>query len=186
MESRCIVAKLKHWRGVSAVFAAIAASTLVFGVAHAQGPNPGLASIAKASGFTACQKEIELVDRNLFSNADYSVRAFSAEKNPSTRPWSAIIDARRMAGGALTRSTTHVTIAPAAAGTACSVSYEQTQYHDLRCEAVQQQMAPNAKTAPGTSFGALTFDLHRNMTLTVIPVGAAQCVSVLKEVSFGG
>lgn len=176
--------KLKHWCGSWAIFASIASPVLGFGVAYAQSPPPGLSAIARGSGFTACQKEIDLVDRNLFSNADYTVRVFAAEKNSNARPWSAVIDARHVAGGALTRSLTHVTVTPGSGGASCSVSYEQTKYHDLRCEAVQQQMAPNAKAAPGTSFGALTLDLHRNMTLTVIPVGNAQCVSVLKEVSY--
>lgn len=176
--------KLKHWSAVWAVLASIAAPVLGFGNANAQTPPAGLSAIARGSGFTACQKEIDLIDRNLFSNADYSARVFAAEKNTNSRPWSATVDARRMVNGTLTRSFTHVTVTPVASGSACSVAYEQTQYHDLRCEAVQQQMAPNAKPAPGASFGALTFDLHRNMTLTVIPVGNAQCVSVLKEVSY--
>lgn len=180
------IQKLKHWSGVWAIFASVGAPMLGFGIAHAQTPSPGLTAIARSSGFTACQKEIDLVDRNLFSKADYTARAFAAEKNANARPWSAVVDARRMAGGALTRSFTHVTVTPGSGSASCGVSYEQTQYHDLRCETVQQQMAPNAKPAPGTSFGALTFDLHRNMTLTVIPVGNAQCVSVLKEVSYGG
>jgi len=30
----------------------------------------------------------------------------------------------------------------------------------------------------------VTLDLLRNMTLTLIPVGAGQCVTVLKEVAY--
>ncbi|MBL8519100.1 MAG: hypothetical protein JNK75_00380 [Betaproteobacteria bacterium] len=160
---------------------------LEFGPAFAQavpGTQTSLLSIARGSGFAACQREIERIDRNLFSNADYSVRVFAAERNTPSHPWSALVDARRMSGGVLARSLTHVTVTPAAKGLSCGVSYEQTQYHALRCDLVQRQMAPNAQPTPGTSYGALTFDLHRNMSLTVIPVGDAQCVSVLKEVSY--
>lgn len=181
-----LIGKPKHRRAIWAISASIAAPVLGFVNANAQTPPASLSAIARGSGFTVCQKEIDLVDRNLFSNSDYTVRAFVAEKNANARPWSAIIDARRVTGGVLTRSLTHVTVTPAVGvgSASCSVSYEQTQYHDLRCELVQQQMAPNAKPASGTSFGALTLDLHRNMTLTVIPAGSAQCISVLKEVLY--
>jgi hypothetical protein len=183
---RRAIEKHEHWRGVSRFFALIAAPVLVFGLATAAGAAPdGIAARARANGFSACQKELENLERNLFNNSDYSARVFFAEKVPSTQPFSAMVDARRAAsGGGYTRTLTHLTVMPDAKRQACSISYEQTQYHDMRCDRVQMQMAPKAMPAPTTSLGAVMLELHRNMTLTLIPVGTEQCVTVLKEVSY--
>lgn len=164
----------------------IACGTLLSCIAcAASAADPSLLSIARANGFSVCKKELSALERNLFGASDFSVRFFTAEKAPSARPFSAIVDARRAApGGGFSRTLTHLAVTPAGKNEACSVSYEQTQYHDRKCDDVQAQMAPKASPAGGVSLGAVTLDLHRNMTLTLIPVGAAQCVTVLKEVSY--
>lgn len=158
---------------------------LLCAASAAAAADPSLLSIARANGFSVCEKELVTVERNLFAASDFSVRYFTAEQAPSTRPFTAIVDARRAApGGGFTRTLTHLAVTPAGKNESCSVSYEQTQYHDRKCNDVQTQMAPKASPAGGVSLGAVTLDLHRNMTLTLIPVGAAQCVTVLKEVSY--
>ena len=178
--------RYKHATRFAGALALARWTALLLGFAYsASAAEPGLLSIARASGFAACEKELGTLDRNLFGKSDFSVRAFTAEKTPSARPFSAIVDSRRAApGGGYVRTLTHLSVAPAGRGESCAVSYEQTQYHELRCNDVQAQMAPKATPAAATSLGAVTLDLHRNMSLTLIPVGAAQCVTVLKEVSY--
>lgn len=171
---------------VGCVTSKIACLTLLWGIAcTASAADPSLLSIARANGFSVCGKEISSLERNLFGASDFSVRFFTAEKTPSARPFTAIVDARRATPvGGFNRTLTHLAVTPAGKNESCSVSYEQTQYHERNCNDVQAQMAPKASPAGGVSLGAVTLDLHRNMTLTLIPVGAAQCVTVLKEVSY--
>lgn len=178
--------KLKHWCAFWQIFAPLTAPVLGFAIASgAEAATPGLVNIARANQFLACAAELERLDRNLFAKAETAIRPFAAEKNASAKPFSAVIDARKtLPNGSATRTLTHLTVTPSGKNEACAISYEQTQYHDERCDAVQTQLAPQAKPAALTSLGAVTLDLHRNMTLTLIPVGAAQCVTVLKEVSY--
>ena len=146
---------------------------------------PSLIAFANQQGYLACSRELDELDKNLFANSEYSLRPFVADKEPGKFPFSAIVDARRATGGGgYTRTLTHLTVLPSANSKSCTAMYEQTQYHDVRCDAVHRQMAPNATESPGVALGAITLDLHRNMTLTLIPVGQSQCVSVLKEVSY--
>ena len=156
-------------------------------------PNPaatpvrtGLAAFANGLGFTACSTEINLLDQNLLRDSEYSTRAFLAETKPNSRPFSAVIDSRKPnAKGGVSRALTNIVVTPTEKeGERCTVQYEQTLFHDLNCDLVRQQMAPNAMPIKGTSFGALILDVSRNMTLTIIPVAAAQCITVLKEVAF--
>ena len=146
----------------------------------------GLAAFAKGLGFTVCTTEINLLDQNLLRDSEYSSRAFLAETKPNSRPFSAVIDSRKPnAKGGVSRALTNIVVTPTEKeGERCTVQYEQTLFHDLNCDLVRQQMAPNAMPIKGTSFGALILDVSRNMTLTIIPVAAAQCITVLKEVAF--
>lgn len=147
--------------------------------------SPGLAAFARTHGFDACATELAALDANLFANAEYSLRAFVAASQPNTRPFSLQVDSRKAMGGGFARAFTNIVVTPPPAGAkSCAVMYEQTLYHDQRCDLVQPRMAPNATPSAATAFGAVSFELHRNMTLNLIPVGTGQCVSVLKEVSF--
>lgn len=144
----------------------------------------GLAAFARQQGFSTCTAELDELERKLFAGSEFTLRPFLAEKDPSRRPFSAMVDSRREVGGRYQRALTHVAAAPLSGSSGCTVSYEQTQYHEARCDEVLKQMAPTAQPSPAPAQGALTVDLHRNMSLTLMPVGKAQCVSVLKEVSY--
>ena len=146
----------------------------------------GLVAFAKSRGFSACANELEMLDQNLFLESDYSLRAFLAEGNVNSRPFSAIVDSRKISPhGAYVRALTNIVVTPADAKSGrCTSMYEQTMYHDQHCDTVRAQMAAGAKETGATSFGSVTFDLLRDMTLTVIPVGAAQCITVVKEVAY--
>lgn len=146
----------------------------------------GLAAFAKSHGFSGCANELETLDKNLFLESDYSMRAFLAESNVNSRPFSALIDSRKLsAQGTYLRALTNVVVTPGEAKAArCTTMYEQTLYHDQHCDTVRAQMAASAKETGVTSFGSVTLDLLRNMTLTVIPVGSGQCVTVVKEVAY--
>ncbi|MCY7388439.1 MAG: hypothetical protein LH481_10305 [Burkholderiales bacterium] len=146
----------------------------------------GLAAFAKSRGFSVCSRELDALDQNLFLDSDYSLRAFLAETNVNTRPFSALIDSRKTTPqGNYVRALTNIVITPAdtKAGK-CTVMYEQTLYHDQHCDTVRLQMAAFAPESGTNSYGAITFDLLRNMTLTIIPVGSGQCVTVVKEVAY--
>ncbi len=146
----------------------------------------GLVAFAKSRGFSVCASELEALDQNLFRDSDYSLRAFLAETNVNTKPFSALIDSRKAnPQGGYARALTNIVITPGGGkGSRCTVMYEQTLYHDQHCDTVRLQMAAFAPESGPTSFGSITFDLLRNMTLTIIPVGSAQCVTVVKEVAY--
>ncbi|MEO8385303.1 MAG: hypothetical protein ABI583_08680 [Betaproteobacteria bacterium] len=146
----------------------------------------GLVAFAKSRGFSVCASELETLDRNLFLESDYSLRAFLAENNVNSRPFSALIDSRKVSPqGTYLRALTNIVVIPGDAKTGrCTSMYEQTLYHDQHCDTVRAQMAAGAKETGAKTFGSVTFDLLRNMTLTVIPVGAGQCVTVIKEVAY--
>lgn len=146
----------------------------------------GLVAFAKSRGFNVCAQELEALDQNLLLDSDYSLRAFLAEANVNARPFTALVDSRKASPqGGYARALTNIMIAPApATGGRCTVMYEQTRYHDQHCDVVRAQMASSAPESGGTSFGSITFDVLRNMTLTIIPVGSAQCISVVKEVAY--
>lgn len=146
----------------------------------------GLVAFAKSRGFDVCTSELESLDQNLFRDSDYSLRAFLPDNNVNTRPFSALIDSRKInPQGNFVRALTNIVVSPSDAKTGrCTVMYEQTLYHDQHCDKVRTQMAEFAPETGTTSFGSVTFDLLRNMTLTIIPVGSGQCVSVVKEVAY--
>ncbi len=146
----------------------------------------GLAAFAKGSGYLACAAELASLDQNLFRDTEYTIRAFFAERDAGKRPFSALVDSRKIdAQGRVARAFTNIVVSPHdVKPTRCSVMYEQTLYHDQHCESVRLQMAEFAPQIGGKSFGAITYDVAPNMTLTTIPVGAAQCVTVMKEVAF--
>ena len=62
--------------------------------------------------------------------------------------------------------------------------YEQTVYHGATCELVLSQMAPNGKQSSSPSLGSVLIEIADNLTLTLIPVGTAQCITVVKEAAF--
>lgn len=147
-------------------------------------PRTSLAAFARQQGFSSCANELAELEKNLFSGSEFTLRPFVAERDPSRRPFAAMVDSRREIGGRFQRALTHVTVAPAAGNAGCTVSYEQTQFHESRCDEVLQQMAPTARVSPAPAQGTITVDLHRNLSLSLMPVGKAQCVSVLTEVSY--
>jgi hypothetical protein len=148
--------------------------------------NPGLAAFAKSRGFGVCAAELETLDRNLFRESDYSLRAFIAENNINSRPFSALIDSRKAGTqGGYVRALTNIVVSPVdSKNSRCTVMYEQTVYHDQHCDAVRTQMAPTSRETGVPVYGAVTLELLRNMTLTIIPVGSGQCISVVKEVAY--
>jgi len=146
----------------------------------------GLAAFAKSRGFSACASELDTLDQNLLRDSEYSLRVFLAESDTNSRPLSAVIDSRKAdQRGGYTRALTNIVVTPGDIKIGrCTTMYEQTLFHDQHCDLVKMQMAPGAKEAGATSFGSITYDLLRNMTLTIIPVGRSQCVTVLKEVAY--
>lgn len=143
----------------------------------------GFAALAGAQGIKACLGSIAAVETALLKGSEYSFRAFVDPRDPNAAPFSVIVDARR--AGTLDRVLINIVASPV--GTPlnrCVLMYEQTRYHDLRCEAVMAQMAPKAGPPVGNSYGAVTVDVEKNLTLTLVPVGTGQCMSVVKEVAF--
>jgi hypothetical protein len=167
------------------ISATLSGVLLVAAQASTPSTNVGtLSQFARSQGIAVCVPALQTLEKNLFDGSEYSIRPFVAEKNPSRHALSALVDSRRFVAGEPQRSLTHVTLAPASDGKGCALMYEQTRHHMLRCESVLAQMAPLAKEQSGIALGSFTVDLHRNMTLTVLPIGTAQCVSIVKEVSY--
>jgi hypothetical protein len=157
--------------------------------ALAQAPVPapaapkGLAVVARSLGVRACLASIESAEKALLAGREYSVRAFADPKEPDAAIFSAIVDSRKV--GTNERLLVNLTVSPVGfPPKRCVVTFEQTQYHEQRCEAVLAQMAPQAAPAPGAAIGALTVDVSRNLAITVVPVGAGHCVSVIKEAAY--
>ncbi len=146
------------------------------------GSNAGIAALAAGQGVKACLGPLQALEAAVLAGREYSFRAFVDPRDPNAAPFTAIVDSRKV--GNLDRVLINLVATPVGVpATRCVLMYEQTRYHDTRCEAVLAQMAPKA-TQSLPSFGAVTVDVEKNLTVTVIPVGTGQCVSVVKEVAF--
>ena len=150
-----------------------------------------ISTFARSKGFTRCAAELEGAVNNLLRNAEYSFRAFYDEKNSGSGPFSVLVDSRKFK--TLERAMINITVSPiapppitsaASASTRCSVMYEQTVYHNQRCERVQAEMASQAVPTAFNTIGAVTLEVGKNLTLTLIPVGNAQCITIIKEAAF--
>jgi|GEM_PF-3587424 len=153
-----------------------------------------ISTFARSKGFTRCAAELEGAVNNLLRNAEYSFRAFYDEKNSGSGPFSVLVDSRKFK--TLERAMINITVSPIApapitsaasavsASTRCSVMYEQTVYHNQRCERVQAEMASQAVPTAFNTIGAVTLEVGKNLTLTLIPVGNAQCITIIKEAAF--
>lgn len=150
----------------------------------AQPPNMGrLAAYAQAQGIRTCLAGLQAAETTLLSGRDYAFRAFVDPRDANAAPFTAVLDTRMK--GSLERVLVNIVATPSGAPPGrCTVIYEQTRHHVERCDAVLAQLAPKAPAASGPSFGAVTVDVERNLTVTVIPAGTAQCVSVVKEVAW--
>ncbi len=156
-----------------------------------------ISTFARSKGFTRCAAELEGAVNNLLRNAEYSFRAFYDEKNSGSGPFSVLVDSRKFK--TLERAMINITVSPIApapitsaalavsivsASTRCSVMYEQTVFHNQRCERVQAEMASQAVPTAFNTIGAVTLEVGKNLTLTLIPVGNAQCITIIKEAAF--
>lgn len=150
-----------------------------------------ISTFARSKGFTKCAAELEGAVNNLLRNAEYSFRAFYDEKNSGSGPFSVLVDSRKFK--TLERAMINITVSPiapapinsaASASTRCSVMYEQTVYHNQRCERVQAEMASQAVPTAFNTIGAVMLEVGKNLTLTLIPVGNAQCITIIKEAAF--
>lgn len=150
----------------------------------AEAPNAGrLAEFARAQGVRSCLPNLQAAESTLLAGRDYAFRAFVDPRDANAAPFTAVLDTR--VKGSLERVLVNIVATPSGAPPGrCSVIYEQTRYHAERCEAVLARLAPRAQPAAGPSYGAVTVDVERNLTVTVMPAGAAQCVSVVKEVAW--
>lgn len=162
--------------------AALCGAAAVQAQQPAAGPSTGIAALAAGQGVKACLGPLQAVEAALLGGREYSFRAFVDPRDPNAGPFTAIVDARKV--GTLDRVLINLVATPVGTpATRCVLMYEQTRYHDQRCEAVLAQMAPKA-TASLPSFGAVTVDVEKNLTVTLIPVGSGQCVTVVKEVAY--
>lgn len=164
----------------------VSASVLCAGAVSAQRPPAppdgtlAITAAARQRGVETCLAKLEAMERNLFSSSEYTFRGFLDEREPNARPFTAIVDSRRK--NSHDRALTNITVAPNA--TACTVMYEQTVYHGRHCDAVRKEMAPQASPATTKAIGAVIYDVAKNLSLTIIPVGDGQCVTVIKEIAY--
>ena len=152
-----------------------------------------MTKFARERGFVRCAGALELAERNLLGASEYAFRAYplTAPTVPrATAPkestmFTAIVDARkRNPNDAAPRATFNITVLVSQQVlNACTTIYEQTIYHAATCDAVVAQMAPNGKQSSSPSYGSVLVDVSDNLSLTLIPVGAAQCITVVKEVA---
>lgn len=150
-----------------------------------------ITKFAKERGFVKCAGALEVAERNLLGSSDYAFRAYPQtvqRTSPSKEStvFTAIVDSRkRNPNDAAPRATLNLTVlASQQVANACTTIYEQTTYHAATCDAVVAQMAPNGRQSANPSFGAVLIEISDNLTLTVIPVGTAQCITIIKEAAF--
>ncbi|MBI3714896.1 MAG: hypothetical protein HY255_02750 [Betaproteobacteria bacterium] len=152
-----------------------------------------IAKYARAHGFNKCAPAVELAERNLLRDSEYTFRAYNSNPvNGEAALFTAIVDSRKIdrsnAAASPMRATLNLTISAsqraANAPVACSTMYEQTMYHNATCQAVVTQMAPNGRPSTSPSLGAVLVEVSDTLSLTLIPVGTAQCVTIIKETAF--
>jgi hypothetical protein len=158
---------------------------------------PPMAKFAREQGFLRCAGALESAERNLLGASDYTFRAYPpklssapsssrATNAKETNVFTAIVDARkRNLNEPAPRATLNITVLVSPqVPNACTTMYEQTTYHNATCDAVVAQMAPNGRPSTNTSLGSVLVEVSDNLTLTLIPVGTAQCITVIKEAAF--
>jgi hypothetical protein len=146
-----------------------------------------ISNYARDNGFRRCANAIGLAERNLLSNSEYSFRAFHRAKTAGDPDvMSFIVDARKLDPlHPAPRATLNLTVtASNKSAAACSTFYEQTVYHNANCEIVLSQMAPNGRDSGKPAVGSVLIEVSPNLTLTLIPVGTAQCITITKEAAF--
>jgi hypothetical protein len=148
-----------------------------------------IAKYAREKGLVKCNAALELAERNLLSGSEYTFRAYHPKRSTPTADlslFSAIVDSRKLGRNELgVRATLNLTVTGSQrSANACTTIYEQTVHHNANCVAVIAQMAPNAKQSSNPSLGSVLLEVTDSLSLTVIPVGDAQCVTIVKEVAF--
>ena len=184
------------------IIAALAAASIVLptgavaqAVAKPAADNAALsiAKYARAHGFNKCAPAVELAERNLLRDSEYTFRAYNATPvNGEAAMFTAIVDSRKLdrsnPGATPMRATLNLTVSAtqraANAPVVCSTLYEQTMYHNATCQAVVTQMAPNGRPSTSPSLGAVLVEVSDTLSLTLIPVGTAQCITIIKETAF--
>ncbi len=157
-----------------------------------------ITTYAREHGFSKCASAVELAERNLLGNSEYTFRAYLPPMPPKASPnaefglFSVIVDSRKIDrnsnAGNPTRATLNLTVnlkqTNSSGSALCSTIYEQTMYHNATCDTVAAQMAPNARTTGSASIGSVLVEISDTLSLTLIPVGAAQCITIIKEAAF--
>ncbi len=153
-----------------------------------------ISKYARERGFIKCAGALEMAERNLLKDSEYTFRAYIPSKtgaNAEIGHFTAIVDARKIdRSNASTplRATLNLSVAvsqrSATAPTECTTMYEQTMYHNATCNAVVAVMAPNGRPSTSPSVGAVLVEVSPTLSLTLIPVGTAQCITIIKEAAF--
>jgi hypothetical protein len=148
-----------------------------------------MARFAKDRGLLRCAAALETAERNLLQSSEYSFRAYHPARASSTADigvFTAIVDARKLdRADPVPRSTLNITVSNSTRNVnACNTMYEQTKYVNLDCDTVLRQMAPSARQSTNPVLGSILFEISETLSLTVIPAGTGQCVTVVKEVLF--
>ncbi len=149
---------------------------------------------ARERGFIKCAGALEMAERNLLKDSEYTFRAYVPSKtgaNAEIGQFTAIVDSRkidRSSGATPLRATLNLTVnasqRAANAPTECTTMYEQTMYHNTNCNAVVATMAPNGRPSNSASVGAVLVEASPTLSLTLIPVGTGQCITIIKEAVF--
>lgn len=152
---------------------------------------PSLQPIAKYAlerGLTRCARALDQAERNLLGGSEYAFRAYHpARANAQTDIglFTAIVDSRKVGRGDVARATLNITVSNSPRNpAACNTMYEQTRHHNISCETVVQQMVPNGRQSPNPVLGAVLFEVTDTLSVTVIPAGTAQCITIVKESAF--
>jgi len=148
-----------------------------------------LAKYARERGLLKCGAAIELAERNLLNGSEYTFRAYHPPRSPAAADiglFTAIVDSRKIGRNEPgSRATLNLTVSNSLRGAnACTTMYEQTVYHNANCVQVISQMAPNGRQSGNPSLGSVLLEITDTLSLTVIPVGDSQCVTIVKEAAF--
>ena len=158
-------------------------SPTIAAAASEPAPATTLLGFARQKNSTKCLPAVAKFEAIVLKDFEYAFTARADARKGASKPITAVIDARNRVS--LVRTLINVTFAPASdASAGCTTIYEQTRYHEQRCEPVQAAMAPNASAPQRAAFGAAVLDLSPTLVLTLIPAGTGQCVSVVKEIDF--
>ena len=148
---------------------------------------------AHEHGFTKCAAAVALAEQNLLGNSEYTFRAYYPPKSnvrAEVGLFTVIVDSlKRDRLGNASRANLNFTVTATTdskpnSPITCSTMYEQTVHHNASCDSVVAQMAPNAKTSANPSLGSVLVAISDTLSLTLIPVGNAQCITIIKESAF--